>query len=103
MSIKDFLETDLLDELLMKEANEIRKQGKKKVVITEKYASHFDPNSCMLCMNYDSNKDICKKGMPNIDPFYIKDHDDVYSCDEWDYVFETEDDCQNSNNKSGTS
>lgn len=89
--IKEFEESDNDRENECKEANEIRKTGKKLIVSIDKYSENFDPSDCIFCMNYISETDSCKEKMPNIDPWYTKDNDLEDECEKFDYIYETED------------
>lgn len=79
-----------MEEMELAEAKSIRKTGCKKVVSPEKYSNHLDTENCAFCMNYVDENDTCKKSMPFIDPFYIKNNNILDSCQEWDYIYTTE-------------
>ncbi len=67
----------------------IESRNKKKVDLII-YQDNFDPADCTHCMNFDYKNEICKKNMPNINPWYTKDNDLLDECDEWDYIYETD-------------
>lgn len=95
-SIKEFEIIDAKEELENLQNEEIIKSGQKKKVNSQTYFEHFDPGNCRFCMNYIFVTDRCKLNMPNIDPWYTKDHDLMDECEEWDYIYE-EDDIDKSN------
>ncbi len=74
-----------------KEIIEIIKSGKKKTVPLEIFIKYNDGNSCSHCMNFNYEDETCKKNMPNIDPWYTKDNNLLDECEEWDYIYKTDD------------
>ncbi len=90
-ALREFAMNEATVELENMQTKEIIKSGKKKKVSREIYSDHFDPSQCRFCMNYDFDTDSCKKDMPNIDPWYTKDNDLPDECEEWNYVYEIDD------------
>lgn len=90
-SLKEFEMLDAKIELENLQNKEIIKGGKKKKVSKKIYSEHFDPSECRFCMNFVFEYESCKKNMPNIDPWYTKDNNLPDECEEWDYIYELED------------
>lgn len=88
--LKEFNMLEEKTELENIQNEEIIRKGEKKKVSRKIYQEHFDPGECRYCMNYIFETDSCKKNMPFIDPWYIKDNNLIEVCQKWDYIYEND-------------
>lgn len=88
--IKEMNINDAKVELENIENQKIIESGQKKKVNSEVFYDNFDTSDCRFCMNFDYRTEECKKHMPNINPWYTKDMGIPDECEEWDYIYEEE-------------